>query len=203
MIAIVDAALGNLASVRHALQALGEEAELTSDPAVIRAASGLILPGQGAAPTGMRRLREAGLDGVVREMAQGGRPILGICLGMQLLFERSAEGDTPGLGLLSGRVRLLEGGTKLPHIGWNQVRQRGSSPLWQGIPQDSYFYFVHSYICCPAAAEMVAGVTAYGEAFCSAITSGRIWGTQFHPERSGVTGLQLLRNFATLCHCPR
>lgn len=199
MIAIVDAALGNLASVRNALAALGHEAVLTSDPETIRSARGVILPGQGAAPTGMRTLREAGLDGMISELARQGRPLLGICLGMQLLFSRSEEGGTTCLDLLPGTVRLLSGNVKIPHIGWNQVETVGERRLFTGLGSDPYVYFVHSYVCVPEDEGIVAGWTEYGERFCSAIVAGTIWGTQYHPERSGRTGLRMLENFAALC----
>lgn len=204
MIAIVDAARGNLTSVRSALTHLGVEAVLTSDPDVIAAADGIILPGQGAAPTGMATLRGAGLDELIPTLARAGRPLLGICLGMQLLFAHSEEGDTACLNLLPGQVRLLHGNVKLPQIGWNQVatssRDGGTVPsLWSGVPADPYVYFVHSYICQPADESVVAGRTEYGERFCSALMAGSIWGTQFHPERSGVVGLRMLENFAALC----
>lgn len=202
MIAIVDAALGNLASVRHALSHVGTEAVLTSDPDAIAAADGIILPGQGAAPTGMARLQAAGLDTLIPTLVREGRPLLGICLGMQLLFTWSDEGDTACLNLLSGRVRLLAGNVKLPQIGWNQVEMSGrctAPSLWDGIPSDPYVYFVHSYICVPEDEGIVAGRTHYGETFCSALMAGAIWGTQFHPERSGALGLRMLENFAALC----
>ncbi|HEX6509176.1 MAG TPA: imidazole glycerol phosphate synthase subunit HisH [Chloroflexota bacterium] len=198
MIAIVDYGLGNLTSVRNAFAAVGARAERTSDPEAIRQADGLVLPGVGAASAGMERLRDRGLDSVVLEVARAGRPVLGLCLGMQLLFEWSEEGGTACLALLGGSVRLLRGDHKVPHIGWNQVETRGGA-LWEGLPPAPYFYFVHSYICIPTEPSLLAGETEYGGRFCSAVVSGSIWGVQFHPERSGNVGLQLIRNFARAC----
>lgn len=198
MIAIVDYGLGNLASVRNAFAAIGSDAELTSDPERIGRASGLVLPGVGAASAGMERLRARGLEPVIRDAALSGKPVLGLCLGMQLLFEQSEEGDVPCLGLIPGTVRLLRTEEKIPQIGWNQVAPQGSGELWQHLPARPYFYFVHSYVCEPLDRSAVAGITEYGETFCSVVASGSIWGTQFHPERSGKTGLRLLRNFVAV-----
>jgi glutamine amidotransferase len=155
----------------------------------------VVLPGVGAAPAGMERLARRGLDRTLHSVVASGRPLLGICLGLQLLFESSEEGNTACLGLLPGQVRLLRGGNKIPHIGWNQVETRGTPALWQGIDPTPYFYFVHSYVCEPADPTAVAGLTCHGETFCSAVRRGPIWGTQFHPERSGNAGLQLIKNF--------
>jgi glutamine amidotransferase len=199
MIAIVDYGLGNLASVHNAFAGVGAPAERTADPEVIRQADGVVLPGVGAATAGMDRLRERGLDTVMVEVARSGRPLLGLCLGMQLLFECSEEGETSCLSLLPGAVRLLRVDLKVPHIGWNQVRTGSETALWKGLPPDPYFYFVHSYVCVPAEPTLVTGETEYGETFCSAVTSGPIWGVQFHPERSGRSGLQLIRNFVEAC----
>jgi glutamine amidotransferase len=159
----------------------------------------------------MERLRSRGLDAVVREVAAGEQPLLGICLGMQLFFDRSQEGNVACLGLIPGTVRLLRGEVKIPHIGWNQVAVQSEAPLWRGLqaaPKSGprradksgpYFYFVHSYICEPLEPADVAGTTEHGEQFCSAVVRDRIWGTQFHPERSGQTGMQLIRNFVEWC----
>lgn len=199
MIAIVNYGLGNLASVRNAFAAVGEAAVVTSDPIQIRNASGIVLPGVGAASAGMRLLQERGLDTVVKDAAATGRAVLGLCLGMQLLFERSEEGDARCLDLLPGSVGRLQGEVKVPHIGWNQVAARNALPLWRDVPADPYFYFVHSYVCRPDDPSVVAGTTEYGEQFCSVVARGRIWGTQFHPERSGPLGLRLIRNFVDMC----
>ena len=202
MIAIVDYGLGNLASVHNAFAKVGAPVERTSDPEVIRRADGVVLPGVGAASAGMDRLRARGLDDVVVEVARSGRPLLGLCLGMQLLFERSEEGEASCLGLLPGNVRLMQVDLKVPHIGWNQVDTGAGLALWQGLPPDPYFYFVHSYVCVPADPALSAGETEYGAAFCSAVVAGSIWGVQFHPERSGRSGLQLIRNFVSTCTTP-
>jgi imidazole glycerol-phosphate synthase subunit HisH len=199
MIAIVDYDLGNLASVRNAFAEVGARAERTADPETIREADGVVLPGVGAASAGMERLRARGLQDVVLEVARSGRPLLGLCLGMQLLFEHSEEGAASCLGLLPGSVRLMQVDLKVPHIGWNQVRTSSRTNLWKGLPADPYFYFVHSYVCVPADQSLSAGESEYGETFCSAVTSGLIWGVQFHPERSGKNGLQLIRNFVDVC----
>ncbi len=196
MIAIVDYGIGNLASVYNALLKVGAQAERTSDPERILAADGIILPGVGAASAGMQRLKAAGLDRTVIDAAGAGIPLLGLCLGMQLLFEWSEEGSTTCLGLLPGTVRRLQGNLKVPHIGWNRVRQRGTSALWHDSSPDPYYYFVHSYVCVPDGDGLIAGTTDYGQEFCSAVASGSVWGVQFHPERSGTDGLQLVKNFA-------
>ncbi|MDQ2743503.1 MAG: imidazole glycerol phosphate synthase subunit HisH [Chloroflexota bacterium] len=199
MIAIVDYGINNLASVRNAIRAVGGEAQVTADAEVIDRAGGIVLPGVGAAPVGMERLRARGLEAVLRDVIARGTPALGICLGMQLLFEWSEEGDVPCLGILPGSTRLLRGAIKVPQIGWNQVRTRRDLRLWAGIPDNPYFYFVHSYICVPREQEAIAGETEYGESFASAVVSNAMWGTQFHPERSGQMGLRLIRNFVLTC----
>lgn len=199
MIAVVNYGLGNLASVRNAFRAAGAEVEITSDPTVIRRASGVVLPGVGAASAGMEQIRSRRLDRVVLDVAQSGKPLLGICLGMQLLFEQSEEGNAECLGLIPGGVRLLRGVEKVPHIGWNQVAIQSQMELWSGLPSAPYFYFVHSYVCDPADKSACAGTTDYGGAFCSAVSYGSVWGTQFHPERSGDMGLQVVKNFAARC----
>lgn len=199
MIGIVDYGLGNLASVKNAMRRIGVEAAVTADPDVLGGARGIVLPGVGSALAGMERIRTRGLDAVLRELVASGTPILGLCLGMQLLFEWSEEGDTPCLGLLSGEVRRLQGGLKVPQIGWNSVDPRSQSEMFAGAGTTPYFYFVHSYICVPRDADVVAGTTEYGETFCSAVQCDSIWGTQFHPERSGSTGLRLLERFAAYC----
>lgn len=200
MIAIVDYGVNNLASVRNAFRAAGTEATVSSDPRVIARAEGVVLPGIGAASAGMDRLQQRGLEDVLREVAMSGRPFLGICLGMQLLFESSEEGGNVAcLGILPGTVRVLSGAVKVPQIGWNQVETGAGLSLWDGLPDNPYFYFVHSYVCEPADPSIVAGETVYGTAFCSAVTLGSVWGTQFHPERSGTAGLKLIANFVAAC----
>jgi glutamine amidotransferase len=191
---VVDYGLGNLASVANALKELEIAFEVTGDPSVVGKAGALVLPGVGAAGQGMRNLRERGLDGVVVSAARAGVPVLGICLGMQLLMNFSEEDEADCLGLVDGEVRKFRTELKVPHMGWNVVEGAGSSALLRGLG-GSYFYFVHSYYCDPDDAGCVKGTTEYGEAFCSVIERGNIYGVQFHPEKSGEAGLQLLRNF--------
>ena len=204
-ISIVDYGMGNLRSVQKALAhvAPADEVEITSDPESIRRADRVVFPGQGAMPDCMRCLKESGLDDAIEEAA-GSKPFLGLCIGQQMLFEQSAEGPTPGLALLGGRVVGFEitaerraAGVKVPHMGWNEVWQLAPHALWQGIADGARFYFVHSYYCEPADAGLAAGRTDYAGAFTSAIARDNIFATQFHPEKSSAAGLALLRNFAT------
>lgn len=194
MLAIVDSGGANIASVRFALERLGVRGELTADPAVIRAAGRVILPGVGSAAEGMKRLRAKALVDCVRALTQ---PVLGICLGMQLLFEASEEGDGPALGLLGGRVaRLPEApGVTVPHMGWNTVAPLRDTPLLRGLAADARFYFVHSYAA-PVTGDTLAATT-HGTRFAAIVQRGNFFGVQFHPERSGAAGAQLLRNFLT------
>jgi len=197
--------MGNLRSVQKALAHVAprDRVEVTSDPAAIHAADRVVFPGQGAMPDCMRSLAESGLGDAVAQAARD-RPFLGLCIGQQMLFERSAEGDTPGLGLLGGRVRGFEvtperraAGMKVPHMGWNEVWQVAPHALWAGIADGERFYFVHSFYCEPADRGLAAGETRYAAAFTSAIARDNIFATQFHPEKSGVAGLALLSNFTT------
>jgi len=198
-ISIVDYGMGNLRSVQKALQHVAPEADVavTSDPAEIRAADRVVFPGQGAMPDCMRSLAEHGLGEAVAGAARD-KPFLGLCIGQQMLFESSDEGDTPGLALLPGRVRGFprREGFKVPHMGWNEVWQVAPHALWKGIGDGSRFYFVHSYYCDPADGSLASGTTRYPDGFTSAIARDNIFATQFHPEKSSVAGLQLLRNFA-------
>jgi len=204
MIAVVNYGVGNVKSVLCALVRSGAEATLTSDPAQIRAAAGVILPGVGAFSTAMENLRRTGLDGLLTKLTDSGKPVLGICLGMQLFFTESEEhGKCEGLGLLEGRVRRFPPGLKVPHMGWNEVRQNKASALLDDIDNGSFFYFAHSYYVEPKDANVALGVTEYGEGFVSAIASGRLFGVQFHPEKSGPCGLRLLANFCRLCERDR
>jgi glutamine amidotransferase len=199
-ISIVDYGMGNLRSVQKALAHVAPDArvEITADPDEIRRADRVVFPGQGAMPDCMRSLNEAGLGDAVEEAARS-RPFLGLCIGQQMLFERSAEGDTPGLALLKGRVVGLRRspGLKIPHMGWNEVWQLKPHPLWKGIADGSRFYFVHSYYCEPRESALAAASTSYPDAFTSAIARDNIFATQFHPEKSATAGLTLLGNFAT------
>jgi glutamine amidotransferase len=199
VIAIIDYEVNNLASVRNAFHAVGARVTVTADPVVIEQADGVVLPGIGAAAAGMERISARGLDEPLGRVVAAGRPLLAICLGMQLLFDCSEEGSTPCLGYLPGRVERLHGTIKVPQIGWNQVIGAPGMPLWAGMPSNPYFYFVHSYVCVPDDPAMVAAKTVYGEPFCSAVAHGAIWATQFHPERSGRLGLRLVRNFVEFC----
>jgi glutamine amidotransferase len=204
-IAIVDYGMGNLRSVENALAHVAPNAqvEVTDDPDAIRRAERVVFPGQGAMPDCMRCLSESGLGAAVEEAART-KPFLGLCIGQQMLFERSAEGDTRGLALLGGAVvafadvpETRAAHFKIPHMGWNEVWQAGPHPLWRGIADGERFYFVHSYYCEPADAALAAGTTHYPHAFTSAIARDNIFATQFHPEKSSVAGLTLLGNFAT------
>jgi glutamine amidotransferase len=195
MLAIVDSGGANIASVRFALERLGVATELTADPAVIRSAERVILPGVGSAQEGMKRLHAKGLVDCVHGLKQ---PVLGICLGMQLLFESSAEGDTPSLGLIPGRVALLpeSPGVTVPHMGWNTINLRKATPLLRGFDAATRFYFVHSFAG-PVNEFTLAGCS-HGTAFAAVVQRGNFYGVQFHPERSGPAGAQLLRNFLEL-----
>ncbi len=201
MIAIVDYRAGNLTSVRWALEELGHDVRVTSDPAEVAAAERIIFPGVGAAGAAMRHLHESGLDEVIRRAAASGTPFLGICLGMQILFEFSEEdGGVETLGVLPGvvrRFRPADPREKVPHMGWNRVRWTRPHPVLEGLPRESYFYFVHSYYVCPARPEDVLGVSDYaGVSFCAAVASANVLATQFHIEKSGPRGLALLDRFA-------
>ena len=201
MIGIVDYGMGNRRSVEKALERVGADARLTGDHGLLRAADGLVLPGVGAFPEAMRRLRATGLDELVRDRALASVPVIGLCLGMQLLLERSEEHEgAEGLGLIPGEVRRLDaGGLKLPHIGWNEVRWTRPSPLVDGLPDPATFYHVHSFVPVPADGDDVLGVSDYGVEFVSVVQRGVVSGAQFHPEKSSAHGLALLRNFAALC----
>jgi glutamine amidotransferase len=199
MIAIVDYGVGNLRSVQKALERVGATAVITSDPAGLEAAQGVVLPGVGAFGDGMESLQARGLVEPVMRQVEGGKPLLGICLGMQLLFEESEEmGHHRGLGLLPGCVvRFPEGDLKVPHIGWNQLRIANGGVL-AGIADGAYAYFVHSYYAVPAVPDDVRATTEYGVEFASVVERGTIFGAQFHPEKSQEVGLRLLENFAWL-----
>ncbi len=230
-IAIVDYGMGNLRSVQKGFERVGVEAQVTSDPRQVRRAPAVVLPGVGAFATAMANLERTGLAEAVLACVQAGKPLLGICLGLQLLFEESEERFAPpggatagwplagrmaaaelaaaatatdgaegqplprGLGLLRGRVRRLPAGLKVPQIGWNQIRRRGEPPLFAGIPDGSYVYFVHSYYVDPVDPGVVATTTEYGLEFCSSVWAGNLHAIQFHPEKSSRVGLAILRNF--------
>jgi glutamine amidotransferase len=198
VIAIADYGMGNKRSVEKALEHVGAQPRITADHDEIRGADAVILPGVGAFPEAMRRLRASGLDRVVRDVAAAGTPLLGICLGMQLLFDASAEHEgATGLGLLAGEVTALAA-PKLPHIGWNEVAFERPSALTEGLGDAAAFYHVHSFVCRAVAEEDVVGRGDYGERFASIVERGNVMGAQFHPEKSSRDGLALLRNFARL-----
>jgi glutamine amidotransferase len=199
-IGIVDYGMGNRRSVEKALEHVGARAVLSRDHAELRGCDGLILPGVGAFPRAMENLRSLGLDELVIDQAGQGVPILGICLGMQLLFNSSVElGGARGLGLLPGRVEAIEaGGLKVPHIGWNLVRFERPSPLTAGLPEECAFYHVHSFAPVPSEPGDVLGRSEYGEPFVSVVARDPLFGVQFHPEKSSTHGLRLLENFAAI-----
>jgi glutamine amidotransferase len=201
VIAIVDYGMGNRRSVEKAFLHVGADAVVTDDHDALRSAEGLVVPGVGAFPRGMERLRELGLDELLRERFTAGTPVLGICLGMELAFESSTElGGAAGLGLVPGTVdRLDAGGLKLPHIGWNLVTFARASPLTEGLPPRCAFYHVHSYAPRPASESDVLATAEYGAPFVTAVAHGPFFGLQFHPEKSSVHGLRLLANFASIC----
>lgn len=196
MIAIVDYGVGNLRSVERALVHVGATPVITSDTATLEAAEGIVLPGVGAFAAAQRKLAEGGLGRTVVELAKRGKPLLGVCLGYQLLFEESSEGGRhEGLGLLPGRVVEVAGSPRVPVIGWSRVSQTAPSVLWQGVDDGAYFYFVHSYT--PEGGDFAIGSAPHSAAAAGAVRN--VLGTQFHPEKSGADGLRLYSNFASMC----
>ncbi len=204
MIAIIDYDAGNIRSVEKAFVSLGQEVAVTRDAGVLRSADKVVLPGVGNFGDCMQNLEKFGLVPVIREIASGGRPFLGICVGLQLLFEESEESPgVKGLGILKGRIlRIPEGGgRKIPHMGWNSIhliRQNGSGRLFRGIPEQSYVYFVHSYYLKAADESIVTATAEYGVTIHASVEKDNVFATQFHPEKSSDTGLAILRNFAEL-----
>jgi glutamine amidotransferase len=200
-IAVIDYGMGNLRSVEKGLDRSGAHASVTRDHDEIRAADGVVLPGVGAFPKAMRNLREHGLDAILEEAVSNGTPTLGICLGLQLLFESSSENEgAAGLGFIQGAVeRLPAPGLKVPLIGWNPVSWAKPSRLIDGLPESCPFYFVHSFAPVGVGSEDLLGTAAYGEQFVCAVERDTIFGVQFHPEKSSSAGLRLLRNFASVC----
>ncbi|MBR2048390.1 MAG: imidazole glycerol phosphate synthase subunit HisH [Oscillospiraceae bacterium] len=202
MVAIVDYGVGNLFSLKSSLAAIGAEAVVTSDPEVLAAADQIILPGVGAFEDAAKKLRDTGLDEVVKTLAARGKPLMGICLGMQMLFEKSYEfGEHPGLGLIPGAVKpirdVIPADYKIPHIGWNGLRFRQESPLFRYIKEGDFVYFVHSFYAadCP---EFVLADTEYGAYLTAAVAKGNVMGCQFHPEKSGAVGLSILKAFTEM-----
>lgn len=196
MLTIVDYGAGNLRSVYMAFRRLGVEALITSEAALVRRASALVLPGVGAFGDSVAKLRALSLEEPLVAAIRDGVPFLGICVGLQLLFEVSEElGEHRGLGVLAGRVRRFPPGLRVPHMGWNQLHQARPIPLWHGIPDGSYVYFVHSYYADPEDEAVIAATTDYGVDFVSAIAQGNLYAIQFHPEKSQDVGARLLQNF--------
>jgi len=199
MIAIIDYGLGNLRSVKYALDRLAVACELTSNPATIAEAAAVILPGVGALGEAMHRLGGLGLVEPTRGAAASGRPFLGICLGQQLLFTESAEhGRHEALNIIPGKVVRFAADLTVPHMGWNQVSKNGDCPLFSGIADESFFYFAHSYYVVSDSDEAAVGLTDYGCRFASVVRKGNVFGTQFHPEKSGPVGARMLANFCRL-----
>ena len=198
-VAIIDYGVGNLRSVEKAFAATHCDAVVSADESLLRAAKRLVLPGVGAFAACMKALAERGFDALVRDRVREGTPLLGVCVGMQLLFESSEEfGQTAGLGLLRGEVLRFDEGQVAPQVGWNQIRQRGVHPLLERIEDQSFFYFVHSYYCQPADERVMLGETDYGLTYASIVASENVCGVQFHPEKSQTAGLRLLANFAAM-----
>ena len=203
---VIDYESGNLRSVTRALQTHGVAPVVTGDPEELEDADALVLPGVGSGPAAMTALNERGLVGPIKSFAASGKPFLGVCLGLQLLLEHTEEGDSPCLGIVEGRVRKLPEEAKdqrgvdlkVPHMGWNSVNVNFQHPAFAGVPQGSYFYFVHSYYADPTDESGVLGATDYGLTFCSIYARGNLMATQFHPEKSGPTGLRIYCNFVAI-----
>jgi imidazole glycerol-phosphate synthase subunit HisH len=202
MIAIIDYQAGNLTSVFRALRYLNQDCQITNDYEVLQHASHVIFPGVGAAGEAMSNLRQTGLDKLIAQLAQAGKPILGICLGTQIIFDYSEENDTPCLGIIPGKVKHFPANMiyddmklKIPHMGWNSVSFQKSHPVFQGIPENAEFYFVHSFFPVPDHEENILGLTSYGIEFPSAVAANNVVAVQFHPEKSGKPGLAILNNF--------
>lgn len=196
MIAVIDYGAGNLSSVANAVGRLGHQAKITSDPDELLSARAVILPGVGAAANTMANLKSLGLLDLIRHLIAEDRPFLGICIGLQILFSGTEEGGwCECLDVIPGVVRRLPSGLKIPHMGWNQVKQRVSHPIFTGIPDEANFYFVHSYYVEPNDRSLIAGETEYGISICSVIARGNLVATQFHPEKSGEVGLKIYDNF--------
>lgn len=197
-VAIIDYGVGNLRSVEKAFAATGCDASISGDEEVLRAAQRLVLPGVGAFGACMKALKERGFDQLVLERAGAGTPLLGVCVGMQLLFDESDEfGSTPGLGLLKGSVRRFGNDLVVPQVGWNRIHQTRAHALFEDVADGSFCYFVHSFYCEPADEDVVVGETEYGRRYASVVAHRNICGVQFHPEKSQDVGLRMLRNFAT------
>ena len=206
MIGIIDYGIGNLGSIANALIKLNKKFLISGNPLQLKNAEILILPGVGSALAGMKNIKKIKLDKFIVEEIKRGKSFVGICLGMQLLFEKSEEGNVPCIGIIKGKVKKFQKERKVPQIGWNQVRIKKDAwgiknKLFTGIPNDSYFYFVNSYYCIPDDKSIIAAETEYGEKFASIIVKDNIIATQFHPEKSGKVGFQLLNNFIRIAKC--
>lgn len=198
MIAIIDYGMGNLRSVQKAFEAVGAPAQIIQEAKEIKSAEKMVLPGVGAMAGAMQRLEELGLVSVIKEVIKKGKPFLGICLGMQLLFNESEEGGkVHGLGVIPGSVKKFRS-LKVPHIGWNQLKKQKPCPLFEGVEPDAFVYFCHSYFCQPEDRTIIATETNYGVNFASAICKDNLWAVQFHPEKSQQLGLRMLKNFSLL-----
>lgn len=204
MIAIIDYGAGNLRSVFNATSRLGYQAKITNTAPELVSAQAVILPGVGAAADSMGSLERLGLVNPIRRFIAEGRPFLGICIGLQLLFTGTEEGGWHEcLGIIPGKVKKLPQGLKIPHIGWNQVKQKNSHPIFEGIPDEAYFYFVHSFYAEPEDTSVVAGTTSYGVSMCSMLIKDGLIATQFHPEKSGEYGLRMYANFLKMARSGR
>lgn len=202
MVAIVDYGVGNLFSLKSSFSAIGANAVVTSSKSELESADSIILPGVGAFRDAAKKLRDSGLEDTVISIAKNGKPLMGICLGMQLLFEKSFEyGEHKGLGLIKGEIRPIEAvipkGYKIPHIGWNSLEIKKPSPIFENVNNGEYVYFVHSYYAADCE-NSVTAVSDYGAPLTAAVQSGNVFGCQFHPEKSGETGLKILRSFVAL-----
>ena len=195
---VIDYESGNLRSVSRALESQGVAPLVTCDASEFEDADAMVLPGVGSGPAAMNALNQRNLVGPIRDFIASGRPFLGVCLGLQLLMDRTEEGDAPCLEVVQGNTKHLPGGLKVPHMGWNSVRFNNQHPVLDGISQDSYFYFVHSYYAAPEDPAGVSGTTEYGIPFCSIYAKDNLVATQFHPEKSGPAGLRFYKNFIRL-----
>jgi glutamine amidotransferase len=204
MIAVIDYGAGNLRSVTNALVKLGYQPKVTKDPDEVRNATATIFPGVGAAGDAMRNLQESGLAEAILRVISQDQPLLAICVGMQVLFSATEEGGWQGcLGVIPGTVKRLPLGLKVPHMGWNQVKQKAEHPIFDGIPDQANFYFVHSYYAEPEDDTVAGGTTEYGTTICSIVIQGNLVATQFHPEKSGVHGLRMYANFLKMAGVKR
>ena len=201
MIAVIDYGAGNLRSMQRALEAAGADVVVTSDPDVVRAADAAVLPGVGHAGHSVDRLIALHLDGAIRDSVNAGKPFLGVCVGMQVLFEEQEEGGGTGLGLLPGRVRSIPESVKTPHMGWNRSRFIKQSAVGD-LNSEAFFYFVHSFVAEPSDPADIVAVVEYGETYASVVVRNNVWGMQFHPEKSGVDGLALIRRFVDTVTAP-